>query len=192
MRMGALPIVGVGLVIIGLFGFARLALGDDLRALDWYARLARTLLYAAVVCFGAAQLPPAGAPSSNVFGALGVFLAVGGGVALTLKRRRKLPRQGQMVHDGDDSRRPGLMKPRTWRMLTLPFGYMAAMVLAMYAGHYSPALQLVTVIMVTIVGQWLILRRASSTSRSEAVGVTVVFASLVLIFATLVAFIPPR
>ena len=86
------PITAVGFIVIGLFHFARLTLGDDLRALGWYDRLGRALLAAAFVCLGAAQLPPADASSSTVLGALGILLAVGSVVGLMLKRREKRTR----------------------------------------------------------------------------------------------------
>ncbi len=88
--MEGLPIVAVGLVILGLFWFARLALGDDMRALDWHSRLARTLFAAALVCFGAAELPRVEASSRNVLAALGALLGGGMLVALILARREKM------------------------------------------------------------------------------------------------------
>ena len=80
------PIAAVGFVIVGLLQFARLALGDDLRALDWYDRLGRALLAAAFVCIGAAQLAPADASSSNVLAALGVLLGAGSFVELVARK----------------------------------------------------------------------------------------------------------
>jgi hypothetical protein len=67
-------VTAIAPIIIGLFMFAGLALGEHLRALDWYDRLSRALLAAAIVCFGAAQLAPADASPRNVLGVLGVLL----------------------------------------------------------------------------------------------------------------------
>jgi UDP-N-acetylmuramyl pentapeptide phosphotransferase/UDP-N-acetylglucosamine-1-phosphate transferase len=84
-----LAIVAIGLVILGLFWFARLALSDDMRALDWHSRLARTFFAAALVCFGAAELPRVEASSRNTLAALGALLGGGVFVALLLARREK-------------------------------------------------------------------------------------------------------
>jgi hypothetical protein len=87
--MSGSEIFGMGFVIIGMINFARLVLGQDLRALDWSERLGRSLLAASGICIGAAALAPSGAISRNVLGGLGVLLLGASVVQFVVQRHRE-------------------------------------------------------------------------------------------------------